>query len=107
LNRVGCKLLSLEWPEEFTPLHDGLDLESLPDDFEDDPGDWRVTALFTFAPKPKFWKILNQATPPEPPAPHQPVRSLLTPEEQEQRDEEHRQMMARLRDRVQAGNEQQ
>lgn len=72
LSRVGCKLLSLEWPEDFQRVHDGMDLERLPDDFEDDQGDWYITAIFTFAPKPKFWKMLQNATPPDPPKPPKP-----------------------------------
>lgn len=34
---------------QVTPAHEGLDMEALPDDFEDDIGDWIVT--FTFVPQ--------------------------------------------------------
>lgn len=106
LRRVGCKLLSFQFDEEeLQPVHDGLDLERLPDDFEDDQGDWRVSATFTFAPGPKFWKMLQNATPPDPPPPPRPpVKSLLTPEQQDKADEEHRYMMARMRERALAAD---
>jgi hypothetical protein len=107
---VGIKLVSLE------PAHDDYDLHTAYDDFEDDPGDWRVTFELVWKPEtfqPGFWGKASQALgyedkpyqqaakpPSEPSKPRSPVRSLLTPEQQDAADERHRQMMAYQRQKA-------
>jgi len=102
LTRIGANVIWFHL-DEVVPAHQGIDLDNPPDDFEDDQGDWSVTLQFKITPKPKYWTTLHKATPTDPPQvkPRKPVRSLLTPEQQDQRDEEHRQYMRKLQARGQ------
>ena len=87
----------------------GYDLHSEFDDFEEDAGDWNVVIRFKWQPVDKFWskasqslgyetKPYQQAGKPKP-EPRKLAKSLLTPEQQDQHDEEHRQMMRKLQAR--------
>jgi hypothetical protein len=96
--------------EDVSPAYtDGYDLYSEFNDFEEDSGDWNVAIRFKWTPVNKFWskasqslgyetKPYQQAAKPKP-EPRKPVKSLLTPEQQDQRDEEHRQMMRKMQAR--------
>jgi len=104
---AGITLMSLE------PAHEAYDLHTGYDDIEDDPGDWRVTLELIWKPGtflPGFWGKASQAigyedkpyqqTAQPAPAPRKPVRSLLTPEQQDAADERHRTAMADLKARA-------
>lgn len=48
--------------EDISPAyHDGFDLYSEFDDFEEDPGDWNVAIRFNWKPAQKFWSKASQA----------------------------------------------
>lgn len=96
--------------ESLQPAYARLDLHNLPDDFEDDEGDWRVAIRFDWEPVAKFWSKAStaqgyetkpyQQTSKPPAAPRPRVRSLLTPAQQDAADEQYRQQMRELEQRA-------
>ena len=59
--RAGIQVTAARIEELVPEYRDGLDLHSLPDDFEADRGDWDVEIIFEWQPISKFWSKASQA----------------------------------------------
>lgn len=99
--RAGMNITDAEITEFRAATGEPVDLHANYANIEDDPGDWSVELFFDWTPVDKFWsKASNAQQAPQPPSPRKPIRSLLTPEQQDAHDESHRKQMADFEQRA-------